>query len=37
MRHDSVTPYDSEESKKEQVAAMFNNIAHKYDLSLIHI
>ena len=31
MRHDSVTPYDSEESKKEQVAAMFNNIAHKYD------
>ncbi|MDB2363954.1 bifunctional demethylmenaquinone methyltransferase/2-methoxy-6-polyprenyl-1,4-benzoquinol methylase UbiE [Flavobacteriales bacterium] len=31
MRHDSVTPYDSEESKKEQVATMFNNIAHKYD------
>ena len=31
MRHDSVTPYDSDESKKEQVANMFNNIAHKYD------
>jgi len=26
-----VTPYKSEESKKEQVATMFNNIAHKYD------
>jgi demethylmenaquinone methyltransferase/2-methoxy-6-polyprenyl-1,4-benzoquinol methylase len=31
MKHDSVTPYQSEESKKEQVATMFNNIAHKYD------
>lgn len=31
MRHDTVTPYDTEESKKEQVATMFNNIAHKYD------
>lgn len=26
-----VTPYKSDESKKEQVATMFNNIAHKYD------
>lgn len=31
MRHDTVTPYNTEESKKEQVATMFNNIAHKYD------
>lgn len=31
MRHDTVTPYDTELSKKEQVATMFNNIAHKYD------
>jgi demethylmenaquinone methyltransferase/2-methoxy-6-polyprenyl-1,4-benzoquinol methylase len=26
-----VTPYNKEESKKDQVADMFNNIAHKYD------
>jgi demethylmenaquinone methyltransferase/2-methoxy-6-polyprenyl-1,4-benzoquinol methylase len=26
-----VTPYNNDSSKKEQVAAMFNNIAHKYD------
>ena len=31
MKHDSVTPYQSDSSKKEQVAKMFNNIAHKYD------
>ena len=26
-----ITPYQSDISKKEQVAAMFNNIAHRYD------
>lgn len=31
MKHNKVTPYQTEESKKEQVATMFNNIAHKYD------
>ncbi len=30
--HDTVTPYsDSKASKKEQVAEMFDNIAHRYD------
>lgn len=28
---ESITPYKSEESKKEQVAEMFDNIAHSYD------
>ena len=32
----NVTPYNKELSKKEQVADMFNNIAHKYDF-LNHI
>lgn len=27
----SVTPYNSEKSKKEQVAEMFDNISHRYD------
>lgn len=31
MKHDKVTPYQSEASKKEQVAKMFDNIAGKYD------
>ncbi len=31
MKHDTVTPYESEASKKEQVAEMFDNIAAKYD------
>lgn len=31
MEHDSVTPYKSNESKKEQVAQMFDNISHRYD------
>jgi demethylmenaquinone methyltransferase/2-methoxy-6-polyprenyl-1,4-benzoquinol methylase len=32
MRHDSVTPYNNSESKKEQVAHMFDNISGRYDL-----
>lgn len=28
---ETVTPYDSGQSKKKQVASMFNKIAHKYD------
>lgn len=32
MKHDSVTPYNSEQEKKEQVAQMFDNIANRYDL-----
>lgn len=32
MKHDSVTPYNSNEDKKEQVAQMFDNIANRYDL-----
>lgn len=32
MKHDLVTPYNSPEEKKEQVAQMFNNIAGRYDL-----
>jgi demethylmenaquinone methyltransferase/2-methoxy-6-polyprenyl-1,4-benzoquinol methylase len=31
MKHDKVTPYESEASKKEQVAEMFNSISGKYD------
>ena len=31
MKHDSVTPYNTSEEKKEQVAQMFNNIAMRYD------
>lgn len=31
MKHDKVTPYQTEASKKEQVAEMFDNIAGKYD------
>jgi len=31
MKHNSVTPYNTEESKKEQVAKMFDNISHRYD------
>lgn len=31
-QHDTVTPYkDSDSTKKEQVAEMFDNIAHRYD------
>jgi demethylmenaquinone methyltransferase/2-methoxy-6-polyprenyl-1,4-benzoquinol methylase len=32
MQHDSVTPYKNSETKKEQVAQMFDNISHRYDL-----
>lgn len=32
MKHDTVTPYKSQEEKKEQVAHMFDNIANRYDL-----
>ena len=32
MKHDSVTPYNTGEEKKEQVAHMFDNIANRYDL-----
>lgn len=32
MQHDKVTPYNSDSSKKEQVAQMFDNIANRYDL-----
>jgi demethylmenaquinone methyltransferase / 2-methoxy-6-polyprenyl-1,4-benzoquinol methylase len=32
MEHNSVTPYKTNDSKKEQVETMFNNIAPKYDL-----
>ena len=31
MKHDKVTPYHTQEEKKEQVAQMFNNIAGRYD------
>ena len=31
MLHDNVTPYQSSDSKKEQVAQMFDNIANRYD------
>jgi len=32
MNHDKVTPYNSSQEKKEQVAQMFDNIANRYDL-----
>lgn len=32
MNHNTVTPYNSESSKKSQVEDMFDNIAPKYDL-----
>jgi len=32
MQHDTVTPYNTQEDKKEQVAQMFDNIAGRYDL-----
>jgi demethylmenaquinone methyltransferase / 2-methoxy-6-polyprenyl-1,4-benzoquinol methylase len=32
MKHDSVTPYNSNDSKKDQVATMFDNISGRYDL-----
>ncbi|WP_317900155.1 bifunctional demethylmenaquinone methyltransferase/2-methoxy-6-polyprenyl-1,4-benzoquinol methylase UbiE [Aurantibacillus circumpalustris] len=32
MKHDSVTPYNTQDEKKEQVALMFDNIAKRYDL-----
>jgi len=32
MKHDTVTPYQNTDSKKEQVAQMFDNISPKYDL-----
>lgn len=32
MNHDNVTPYNSSQEKKEQVAQMFDNIANRYDL-----
>ena len=32
MKHDTVTPYNTQEEKKEQVAKMFDNIANRYDL-----
>lgn len=31
MLHDNVTPYKSNDPKKEQVAQMFDNIANRYD------
>jgi len=31
LKHDKVTPYQTEESKTGQVAEMFNNISHQYD------
>lgn len=31
MDHNTVTPYNSEDSKNEQVAKMFDNISHRYD------
>lgn len=31
MEHDKITPYNTDQSKKEQVAQMFDNISGKYD------
>lgn len=31
MKHDKITPYNSDKPKKEQVAEMFDNISGKYD------
>lgn len=32
MKHDTITPYNNNTEKKEQVAQMFDNIANRYDL-----
>jgi demethylmenaquinone methyltransferase/2-methoxy-6-polyprenyl-1,4-benzoquinol methylase len=32
MKHDNITPYNTQDEKKEQVAQMFDNIANRYDL-----
>lgn len=32
MKHDTITPYHTQEEKKAQVAQMFDNIANRYDL-----
>jgi demethylmenaquinone methyltransferase/2-methoxy-6-polyprenyl-1,4-benzoquinol methylase len=32
MKHNTITPYNTSEEKKEQVAHMFDNIANRYDL-----
>jgi demethylmenaquinone methyltransferase/2-methoxy-6-polyprenyl-1,4-benzoquinol methylase len=32
MEHDKITPYNSGQEKKDQVAKMFDNIANRYDL-----
>ncbi len=32
MHHDNVTPYQNNDTKKEQVAQMFDNISNRYDL-----
>jgi demethylmenaquinone methyltransferase/2-methoxy-6-polyprenyl-1,4-benzoquinol methylase len=32
MKHDTITPYNTNTEKKEQVAQMFDNIAKRYDL-----
>jgi len=32
MQHDTVTPYQNNDTKKEQVAQMFDNISNRYDL-----
>jgi demethylmenaquinone methyltransferase / 2-methoxy-6-polyprenyl-1,4-benzoquinol methylase len=32
MKHNTITPYNTGEEKKEQVAQMFDNIANRYDL-----
>lgn len=31
MKHDTITPYNTNQSKKEQVSEMFDNISGKYD------
>jgi demethylmenaquinone methyltransferase / 2-methoxy-6-polyprenyl-1,4-benzoquinol methylase len=32
LKHDKITPYQSDKEKQQQVAEMFNNIANRYDL-----
>ena len=32
MKHNTITPYNTPQEKKEQVAQMFDNIANRYDL-----
>jgi demethylmenaquinone methyltransferase / 2-methoxy-6-polyprenyl-1,4-benzoquinol methylase len=32
MKHNTVTPYQNSDTKKQQVAQMFDNISHRYDL-----